>query len=59
MIMNTDNVTRLEIIDHTRPLEEGGGRTVIFWDDNKNIELSLQDGGKTLKIFIEDNHNGL
>ena len=50
--MNTDNVTRLEIIDHTRPLEDGGGRTVIFWDEAKEIELSLQDNERTLKVFI-------
>lgn len=54
-IMNTDNVTRLEIIDHTRPLEDGGGRTVISWDEKKKIELSLQDDGRTLKIFISEN----
>lgn len=50
--MKTTEVTRLEIIDHTKPLEEGGGRTVVFWDKNKKIELLLQDDGKTLKIVI-------
>lgn len=52
--MNTDNVTRLEIIDYTKTLEDGGGRTVVFWDENKAIELSLQDNNRTLKIFIGD-----
>lgn len=45
--MNTENVTRLEIIDHK-------GRTVIFRDENKKIELSLQDDDRTLKIFVND-----
>lgn len=34
------------------------GREVIFWDAYKQIEASVQDDGKTLKIFIsrrEDN----
>lgn len=50
----TDKVTRLEIIDHTKPLEDGGGRTVIFWDENKKIELQLQDDDRTLKVFISE-----
>lgn len=36
------------------------GREVVFWDKNKQVDLSLQDEGKTLKVFIheryEDNH---
>lgn len=51
---------RLEIIDHTRPLESGGGRTVVVGGpaykeaDNKVIEISVQDEGRTLKIFITE-----
>lgn len=30
------------------------GRTVIFWDDNKQVELSLQDDNRTLKVFISN-----
>lgn len=45
-------VTRLEIIDHTKPLEDGGGRTVLFYDKRKQIELDYQDDGRTLKIFL-------
>lgn len=29
------------------------GRDLVFWDAYKQLELSLQDDGKTLKIFIE------
>lgn len=58
--MDTTKVTRLEVIDHTKSLRQGGGRCYTFWseydeNDIKNpvISLSLQDSGKTLKIFIE------
>lgn len=30
------------------------GRKVVFHDQNKQIELSLQDDGTTLKIFIKE-----
>lgn len=49
-----DKVTRLEIIDHTKSLEDGGGRTVVFWDDKKQIDISIQDDNKTLKVFIHE-----
>lgn len=65
--MGTSKVTRLELIDHT-PCKActpsarvlcgacGGtgikGRTVVFWDVTKQVELSLQDDDRTLKIFI-------
>lgn len=71
---NTEEVTRLEVIDHTpcvnckgkRWLTEGekpvecpecngmgsAGRSIIFWDETKQIRLSLQDQGRTLKILI-------
>lgn len=70
--MNTDKVTRLEIIDHTpckacTPATRilcgvcGGtgvrGRRVISWNDNNKIELSLQDDGRTLKVFIDEKHS--
>lgn len=42
------NVTRLEVIDHQTPET---GRVYIKKDCEK-VELSLQDFGKTLKIFI-------
>lgn len=50
--MLEDKITRLEIIDYTKSIDEGGGRTVIFYDKTKKIELDVQDMGETLKIFI-------
>lgn len=47
-------LNRVEVIDHTKPLEEGGGRTVIYYKpDNIHVEIQTQDEGKTLKIFLE------
>jgi hypothetical protein len=37
-------VTRIEVIDNS-------GRAYVSWD--KNIEFSIQDNGRTLKIFIK------
>lgn len=46
-----------ELISQTCP-DCGGsgmpGRTVLFWDAYKKVELSLQDGGRTLKIFVSN-----
>lgn len=42
-------VTRLEVIDHS---PQGEGRTYIQCGI-KELELSYQDDGKTLKIFIK------
>lgn len=43
--MNVKNVNRIEVID------ENGRSYVNHQFDNK-VELSLQDNGKTLKVFI-------
>lgn len=48
--MDTAGITRLEVIDRT-------GRVYVNGPNpNKSIsvDLSKQDGGKTLKIFVED-----
>lgn len=30
------------------------GRSVVIWDDSKKIDISLQDDGRTLKVFVSD-----
>lgn len=30
------------------------GRELIFWNANTQVELSLQDNNRTLKVFIKD-----
>ena len=48
-------ITRLELIDLTKPLEEGGGRTVMISpEDDLLITYELQDQNRTLKIFIKE-----
>lgn len=58
--MDTTKVTRIEVIDHTRTVEDGGGRCYTYWneydeEDSKTpkVELMLQDYGRTLKVFIK------
>jgi hypothetical protein len=47
MTYPTDKVTRVEVIDQE-------GRSYVNWDDNNKVELSFQDDGKTLKVFISN-----
>ena len=48
--MNTDKVTRVEVIDFTT---DPAGR-VFVKRDCTNVMIDLQDNNKTLKVFIED-----
>ena len=41
-------LNRLEVVDDN-------GRAYVNWNDKNNISFSLQDEGKTLKIFITQN----
>jgi hypothetical protein len=52
--MDTKKVNRVEVINHTIPLEDGGGRAYTYWDrtNEVRVEVMLQDDGRTLKIFI-------
>lgn len=46
-------INRVEIIDWTKLLEDGGGRTVLVSpNEYKLVTYELQDDGKTLKIFV-------
>lgn len=65
--LDTSKVTRFEVVDHT-PCGKctdaarilcgacGGtgvkGRTVVMWDENKQLDIQLQDDNRTLKVFI-------
>ena len=47
-------ITRLEVINHAKN-DMAIGRILTLYQelgDFKSIELSYQDGGKTLKIFL-------
>ena len=43
-----NKVNRVEVIDET-------GRAYVKWEDKLNVFESIQDGGRTLKIFINFN----
>ena len=47
-------VTRLEVINHTANEHPIGRLLTLYKElgDFNNIELSYQDGGRTLKIFL-------
>lgn len=47
--MKTAKVTRFEVIDHRT---NGTGRAFTAYDCS--IQLSLQDDGRTLKVFVDD-----
>lgn len=48
----TEKVTRFEVIDHTKEML---GRAYVKY--GVDIELSFQDDGKTLKVFVNDKHS--
>lgn len=45
-------VSRVEVVDYSKSAEDGGGR-VFVKRDCVEVELSYQDDGKTLKLFIK------
>ena len=45
-------VSRVEVIDHSKSSEDGGGR-VFVKRGCVEVELSYQDDGKTLKLFVK------
>ena len=45
-------VNRVEVIDHSKSAEDGGGR-VFVKRGCVEVELSYQDDGKTLKLFVK------
>ena len=46
-LQTLDGVTRFEVIDHTK---DGGGRALVRY--GIRVQTSLQDEGRTLKIFL-------
>tara|TARA_B110000908_G_C9965523_1_gene318791 strand:+ start:63 stop:425 length:363 start_codon:yes stop_codon:yes gene_type:complete len=46
---NTNKVTRFEVIDHS-----AAGADRQYWQYDVTVELSYQDDGKTLKVFLKD-----
>lgn len=47
--IDTHKVTRVEVIDHT---DEGKGREFVKYCKPGDVEVSVQDDGRTIKVFI-------
>lgn len=53
---DTSKITRVEVINHGAPLNlipanrESFGMILVTWDCS--VDLSLQDNGRTLKVFL-------
>lgn len=54
--LKESKVTRLEVINHAKNDKPVGRILTLYKElgDFEQIELSYQDGGKTLKIFINN-----
>jgi len=52
--MNTEKVTRVEVIDHVTG--DSFGRVFTRWNEKMKGKVSvvLQDEGRTLKVFISE-----
>jgi hypothetical protein len=48
---NVDNITRITVVDH-RAGAQPFGRVFEAW--NINLDISIQDGGRTLKLFVTE-----
>lgn len=51
--MQLDKVTRLEVIDHSGLSPQQIGRVYTNWNKDLFVSADLQDGGRTLKIFLD------
>jgi hypothetical protein len=50
--LRSSKASRFEVIDHSRNLEQGEAR-VFSKKDCKSVDISYQDDGKTIKIFLK------
>lgn len=53
-LKNDYNVTRFEVINHAKNSMQVGRIMTLYKETNdfNDIELSYQDGGRTLKVFL-------
>jgi len=52
---NSVEITRFEVINHAKNRHEIGRLLTLYQElgDFNSIELSFQDGGRTLKVFLD------
>lgn len=53
-LLNSMQISRLEIINHSSNTDIPFGRSVSIWSDKVRFTLDVQDDGKSLKIFLDD-----
>jgi len=46
-LFDSSKVTRIEVIDHN-------GRSYVNWSPTNELSVSIQDQGRTLKLFINN-----
>jgi len=51
--MNKDTVELIENCNRVEIIDENG-RSYVNWKKDNKVEYSLQDNGRTLKIFITE-----
>lgn len=49
--IDLSKITRVELIQHGHPDERNNGRMYVGYEV-ESIELSVQDDGKTVKVFV-------
>ena len=53
--MDTNKVTRVEVINHVAIAAQPTGRVFVFGPYNGvKVDIQFQDQGRTLKVFISD-----
>ena len=54
MIIDDTKITRVEVINHAKNTYQFGRLLTLYkeLEDFGSIDISIQDGGRTLKIFL-------
>jgi hypothetical protein len=55
IIIDETKITRLEVINHSSDINNPISRILTLYkelDDFNSIEISIQDDGRTMKIFL-------
>lgn len=47
-LLEFPKMTRVEVINHY----DGEGKGFTKWEDDLKVEVDIQDGGRTLKVFL-------
>lgn len=57
MEINTEKINRIEVINHASNDHPVGRLLTLYkeMNDFDNVEIDIQDGGRTMKIFLQSN----